>query len=299
MKYLKILSSAILYLSLTNLVYADVKGKALGELSSTISENIVGWIPGEGVTEASVELRDNNEGNGNYQFSILGVRDVISKDTSNLFSQFSIHTQEINDDKKFVGNLGLGYRFLNPDESFMFGSNVFYDTDIQEGHKRIGYGLEVKAAIVDFSFNQYLKATNQKVISGTKEQILSGNDYNISSQVPYMPWSTFNLRGYRYENEKASNDQKGYIYSLENMLNPSLQFNIELDNSSISGVKDEYNYEFVFIYPPQEKEYSLSKKAISDVAFEKKNMQAALKDKVRRNNNLTVEIQGSVIFTSK
>ena len=279
------------------LIYSTVS--SANELSNKISEYVAGWIPGEGITEASVELRDNNEGSGDYQFSILGVRDVISKDTSNLFSQFSIHTQEINDDKRFVGNLGLGYRFLNPDESFMFGSNVFYDTDIQEGHKRIGYGLEVKAAIVDFSFNQYLKATNQKVISGTKEQILSGNDYNISSQVPYMPWSTFNLRGYRYENEKASNDQKGYIYSLENMLNPSLQFNIELDNSSISGVKDEYNYEFVFIYPPQEKEYSLSKQAISDVAFEKKNMQAALKDKVRRNNNLTVEIQGSVIFTSK
>ena len=279
------------------LIYSTVS--SANELSNKISEYVAGWIPGEGITEASVELRDNNEGSGDYQFSILGVRDVIGKDTSNLFSQFSIHTQEINDDKKFVGNLGLGYRFLNPDESFMFGSNVFYDTDIQEGHKRIGYGLEAKAAIVDFSFNQYLKTTNQKVISGTKEQILSGNDYNISSQVPYMPWSTFNLQGYRYENEKASNDQKGYIYSLENMLNPSLQFNIELDNSSISGVKDEYNYEFVFIYPPQEKEYSLSKKAISDVAFEKKNMQAALKDKVRRNNNLTVEIQGSVIFTSK
>ena len=279
------------------LIYSTIS--SANELSNKISEYVAGWIPGEGITEASVELRDNNEGNGNYQFSILGVRDVISKDTSNLFSQFSIHTQEINDDKRFVGNLGLGYRFLNPDESFMFGSNVFYDTDIQEGHKRIGYGLEAKAAIVDFSFNQYLKTTNQKVISGTKEQILSGNDYNISSQVPYMPWSTFNLQGYRYENEKASNDQKGYVYSLENMLNPSLQFNIELDNSSISGVKDEHNYEFVFIYPPQEKEYSLSKQAISDVAFEKKNMQAALKDKVRRNNNLTVEIQGSVIFTSK
>ena len=229
----------------------------------------------------------------------MGVRDVLSKEKSNLFSQFSIHTQEINKDQRYVGNLGLGYRFLNSDDTFMFGSNFFYDTDIKEGHKRIGYGLEAKAAIVDFSFNQYLKATNQKVISGTKEQILSGNEYNLSSQLPYMPWSTFNLQGYRYENEKASNDQKGYIYSLENMLNPSLQFNIELDNSSISGVKDEHNYEFVFIYPPQEKKYSLSENALSDVAFEKKNMQAALKDKVRRNNNLTVEIQGSVIFTSK
>ena len=37
----------------------------------------------------------------------------------------------------------------------------------------------------------------------------------------------------------------------------------------------------------------------SNVAFEKGNMQAKLTDKVRRNNNLAVEIQGAVIITSK
>ena len=35
----------------------------------------------------------------------------------------------------------------------------------------------------------------------------------------------------------------------------------------------------------------------SDVAFVKANMQDKLKDKVRRNNNLVVEIQGAVIIT--
>ena len=84
MKYLKIYAKKFLILIIcafiTTSVSADVKVKALDELSRTISENIVGWIPGEGVTEASVELRDNNEGNGNYQFSILGVRDVIGKE---------------------------------------------------------------------------------------------------------------------------------------------------------------------------------------------------------------------------
>ena len=185
MKYLKIYAKKFLILIIcafiTTSVSADVKVKALDELSRTISENIVGWIPGEGVTEASVELRDNNEGNGNYQFSILGVRDVIGKENSNLFSQFSIHTQEINKDTRYIGNLGLGYRFLNSDESLMLGANSFYDKDIQGGHSRISYGLEAKAAIIDFSFNQYFKTTNQKVISGTNEQVLSGNEYNVSS----------------------------------------------------------------------------------------------------------------------
>ena len=38
---------------------------------------------------------------------------------------------------------------------------------------------------------------------------------------------------------------------------------------------------------------------LSDVAFEKEDMQAKLNEKVRRNNDLTIEIQGSVIITSQ
>ena len=78
-----------------------------------IASTIGNLIPGEGITETSVELRDNNEGSGNYQFSILGVRDILSEENSNLFTQFSIHTQEINNDNRIIGNLGAGYRFLN------------------------------------------------------------------------------------------------------------------------------------------------------------------------------------------
>ena len=38
---------------------------------------------------------------------------------------------------------------------------------------------------------------------------------------------------------------------------------------------------------------------LSDVAFEKEDMQAKLNEKVRRNNDLAIEIQGSVIITSQ
>ena len=178
----------ILSLFITTVANADVASQALNKVSEKISSTIGNLIPGEGITETSVELRDNNEGSGNYQFSILGVRDILSEENSNLFTQFSIHTQEINKDNRIIGNLGIGYRFLNSDQSMMFGANAFYDQDISEDHKRAGFGLEAKASILDFSFNQYIKGTNQKVIAGTKEQVLSGNEFNISSQVPYMPW---------------------------------------------------------------------------------------------------------------
>ena len=267
--------------------------------NADISSFVSNLIPGEGITETSIELRDNKDGSGNYQFSILGVRDLLGKQDSNLFTQFSLHTQEIDTDQRIIGNLGLGYRFLNPSKSMLLGANIFLDEDLSESHMRVGYGLEAKAKMLDFSFNQYLKASNQRIVSGTAEQVLSGHEFNISSQVPYMPWSTFNYQGYKWENEKAKNDLKGGIYSLEMALTPSLQFNIDLDRSDIEGTNDEHNYELVFIYPPQENKPNLSEKMISDLAFEEKNMQASLKDKVRRNNNLAVEIQGSVIFTSK
>ena len=60
--------------------------------------------------------------------------------------------------------------------------------------------------------------------------------------------------------------------------------------SSVDGQDDVNNYKLTFIHPPKNNQPSLLDGAIA---------QEALKDKVRRNNNLAVEIQGSVIITSK
>jgi len=181
----------------------------------------------------------------------------------------------------------------------MFGANTFYDQDLSEGHKRLGAGLEAKAAMLDFNYNLYQKATNMKVVSGNKEQTLSGQEYNISSQIPYMSWATFNYQGYRWENEKAQQDNKGNIRSLEMALSPSLQFTAAQDVSSVDGQDDVNNYKLTFIHPPRNNKPSLLDGAIDQNAFTKKDMQATLKDKVRRNNNLAVEIQGAIIVTKK
>ena len=294
----KILITCIIAISLGVNAHADIKGASLNKISEKVSSTVSNLIPGEGLTEVDVRLRDDNSGNGNYEFKILGVRDILPSDNSNLFTQFSLHTQEINSDKRIIGNLGLGYRFLNSDQSMMFGANTFYDQDLEENHKRVGLGFEAKAAMLDFNYNLYQKATNQLVISGTNEQVLSGQEYNITSQIPYMPWSTFNFQGYRMENEKATQDVKGNIYSLEMALNPSLQFDILKDVSSVDGQEDEWEYMLTFTHPPRENKSTLADGLTSDEAFVKTDMQASLKDKVRRNNNLAVEIQGAITFTA-
>ena len=295
----KILIITIIAIFLGVNAHADIKGVSLNKISEKVSSTVSNLIPGEGLTEVDVKLRDDNNGNGNYEFKILGVRDILPSDNSNLFTQFSLHTQEINSDKRIIGNLGLGYRFLNSDQSMMFGANTFYDQDLEENHKRVGLGFEAKAAMLDFNYNLYQKATNQLVISGTNEQVLSGQEYNITSQIPYMPWSTFNFQGYRMENEKTTQDVKGNIYSLEMALNPSLQFDILKDVSSVNGQEDEWEYMLTFTHPPRENKSTLADGLTSNEAFVKKDMQASLKDKVHRNNNLAVEIQGAITFTAK
>jgi hypothetical protein len=295
----KILIITIIAIFLGVNAHADIKGVSLNKISEKVSSTVSNLIPGEGLTEVDVKLRDDNNGNGNYEFKILGVRDILPSDNSNLFTQFSLHTQEINSDKRIIGNLGLGYRFLNSDQSMMFGANTFYDQDLEENHKRVGLGFEAKAAMLDFNYNLYQKATNQLVISGTNEQVLSGQEYNITSHIPYMPWSTFNFQGYRMENEKTTQDVKGNIYSLEMALNPSLQFDILKDVSSVDGQEDEWEYMLTFTHPPRENKSTLADGLTSNEAFVKKDMQASLKDKVRRNNNLAVEIQGAITFTAK
>jgi len=278
---------------------------AISNVGEKATKFVSGLIPGEGLTEVDISIRDSNfirgarDGESVFQYSILGVRDIALKENSNLFTQFSLHNQDINNDQRIIGNLGFGYRFLNSDQSMMFGANTFYDQDLSEGHRRLGAGLEAKAAMLDFNYNLYQKATNMKVVSGNKEQTLSGQEYNISSQIPYMSWATFNYQGYRWENEKAQQDNKGNIRSLEMALSPSLQFTAAQDVSSVNGRDNVNNYKLTFIYPPRSNQLSLLDGAIDQNAFAKKDMQAALKNKVRRNNNLAVEIQGAIIVTKK
>ena len=54
-----------------------------------------------------------------------------------------------------------------------------------------------------------------------------------------------------------------------------------------------------FVYPPRDYKKTLQDGFIASTAFEKENVEEKLKEKVRRSNNLTVEIQGAVIVTSK
>ena len=251
-------------------------------------------IPGEGHTEASVQINEDDE----PDFEILAFRDLSADEKSNLFTQFSFHTQEINDEGRYITNLGIGYRALNEDKTTMMGINTFYDYEF-EGHARGSIGIEVKASILDFTANSYHKLTNMQVVNGTEEQVLTGHEINLASQIPYMPWSKINWQNYKWNNEKQSENTRGNKLSLEMLFSPSLQFDATGDFSDIDSVSDEFNYKLTYFYPPKENSKTMQDGFISNLAFEKENVEHKLKEKVRRSNNMVVEVQGSIIVTSK
>ena len=259
-----------------------------------VSEFFSNLIPGEGLTEASIQINEDD----NPDLEILALREIESANNSNLFTQFSIHTQETNGHNRLIGNLGLGYRKLSEDKSSMMGINVFLDNDFNAGHQRGSVGFELKGANLDLTANSYHKISNMETYKDTEEQVLSGYTINLASQLPYTPWAKINLQNYAWENEKASSDSEGNSIALESFLTPSVQLEFKNDMSDNSGVDDEFTTKLTYIYPPREDGKSMQD-GFSNVAFEKENVQKKLKEKVERNNNLTVEVQGSIIVTSK
>lgn len=267
---------------------------ALNANAESLSEKISNLIPGEGLTEASVQINEDD----NPDIEILAVRDLSSDEYSNTFTQFSLHTQETNGHDRFIGNLGFGYRMLSDDKSNLFGANVFFDNDFEAEHRRGSIGLEVKGAYLDLTVNSYYALTDSKNYKGTAEEVLSGQTINLASQIPYAPWANLNLQSYSWENVKASSDTEGYTVSIESYLTPSLALEVKNDYSDNDAVDDEFTYKLTYNYPPRGDGKSMQD-GLSKLAFEKQNMEAKLKDKVKRDNNIVIEIQGSVIITSK
>ena len=233
----------------------------------------------------------------------MTVRDIDKTESTNFFTQISFVNKDISGVNRYVGNVGLGYRFLTEDKSMMIGFNSFYDADLTEGHKRASLGFEAKASTLEFNLNQYYaltgmqKTINENSASYTDEQALGGMDYRFASQMPYMPWAEVSWTGYQIESDKAAENIKGDIYSLGLALTPTLQLDLSKDQGS-TGTEDVQGGKLSFIYPPRENKPTLLDGFSDEVWFEE-SMENKLSQKVERNNNLTVEIQGAVIFTKK
>lgn len=119
------------------------------------------------------------------------------------------------DDNKGTGNLGLGYRYLNNNQSLMWGLNVFYDQAFRYHHKRVGLGGEVFTPYVTVRANYYDAVSHTKHVRTSHagilhyERALSGFDASIETPVPFVPWIRLIAQGFHWEGKKKSNISGG------------------------------------------------------------------------------------------
>ena len=282
----------IICLSLfTTFVHGDTSNDIINKLSDKISSIVEGALGGD--TEFSLEFPENDD----VELELLKFKELDSSETQNSFSQLSIHTQEVNDDTRYILNFGYGQRYISSDKSMITGINGFIDYDT-EGHARSSLGFEAKAPILEFTGNYYLGLSGTEKIGGVNEKVLDGYELNLSSQLPYMPWTRINIQNYDFEKEKASENTGGNLVSLEMNLSPSIQFEVSKNFIDTTGVDDEENYKLMYYNPPRNKS-SLQDGFISVNAFEKGDVEAKMKDKVRRRNAMTIEVQGAVVLTKQ
>ena len=273
----------------TTFAYADTSNDIINKLSDKVSSFVENTLGGD--TEFSLEFPENDE----VELELLKFKELDSSENQNSFSQFSLHTQEVNDDTRFILNLGYGQRYISSDKSMITGMNAFIDYDT-EGHARTSLGVEAKAPILELTGNYYLGLSGVETIDGTKEKVLDGYELNLSSQLPFMPWTRIHVQNYDFEKDKASENTGGNLVSLEMNLSPSIQFEASRNFIDTTGVDDENSFKIMYYNPPRNKT-SLQDGFLSASAFEKGDVEAKMKDKVRRRNAMTIEVQGAVVLT--
>tara|TARA_B110000285_G_scaffold79269_1_gene91397 strand:- start:473 stop:1360 length:888 start_codon:yes stop_codon:yes gene_type:complete len=263
------------------------KAEKLDEYVSNLTEYIINLIPGEGISEVSINLRENYK----PDFSILGTRELKKLNNGNYFMQFSLNSTEKLNDERYTGNLGFGTRRLSDDKNLLTGLNLFFDYDDEE-NARGSVGVEVKNAVLQFTSNYYKKIDN-----GTEfEKVLDGYDIQLTSQVPYLHWANMFVNTYKWYGVERD-DVEGRKYGSELSLTPSLNLEIVYDDKRLKGLKDEYYARLSYIYPPRTTGPTVLDGVSRIIWEEEKDMSDELLTKVKRNNRIFVEYTGSAIVS--
>ena len=276
----------ILVLSVLLVSFSSQAEDLTNKISEATSGYISNLIPGEGTTEVSIQLRENFK----PDFSILGVRELDRTDSENTFVQFSLFNTERLNKERYIGNLGMGKRFLSDDTYTLTGFNAFLDYD-HYGNTRVSIGAEIKNAVMGLHSNYYKKIDNGSV----DEKVLDGYDIELSSQVPYLHWADIFYNTYHWDGVDRD-DIKGTKIGTDLLLTSNLALEAAYDDKDKKGLEDEWYAKISFVHPPREG--ATAQDGVSSDAWKKeKDMSGEMLTKVKRNNKIMIEFKGSATIS--
>ena len=267
-------------------IKSSLMSRMTSSTSSFISTGIGALLsPNFNTVEVSTNLK---EGNSSVDIGVL--RAFGDNPNSFIFNQINLNRY----DDRTTLNLGLGYRRLNADETWMTGVNAFYDHEFPNDHKRNGVGFEVVSSVFETRVNSYNGTTGYiKDKSGTDSKALDGRDMGFKVALPYLPGMMYGMNAVQWDGIDGMKDQKDRKYTLGGNLSDSLTLNYIRTDYKDAAKKDtdtiSLNYTWAF---GQEKHVRPTLFTFADKAYEFKKLGAERYDLVQRENRIVKKKYG-------
>jgi len=222
------------------------------------------------------------EGNSSVDIGVL--KAYGDNRNSFLFNQLNLNRF----DNRTTLNIGLGYRRLNADETWMAGINAFYDHEFPDNHKRNGVGFELISSVFETRVNSYNGTTSYiKDKSGTDSKALDGRDMGFKVALPYLPGMMFGMNAVQWKGIDDMKDVKSTKYTLGGNLSDNLSISYERHDYKSAATKDtdsvNLNYTWRF---GQEKSVRPTLFTFADKAYEFKKLGSERYDLVKRENRI-------------
>ena len=178
-----------------------------------------------------------NKGKGEYKIRTVQPLSINEYSGDTIFFQGMIGNFDQFGKYRIGTNLGIGFRNFSNDNTRMYGYNLFYDSEPDPGHHRLGLGLELKQAKFGISNNYYKSLSGKKSygVSGMKEEVLDGVDIIVSGLIPRFEWIETDL-SYAYWDSVASSDLYEIKLGLNFSLNDYLTLNLEAEDDNKSSI---------------------------------------------------------------
>jgi len=268
----------------------QIKSSLMSRMTSATGSFITSGIgailsPNFDTVEVSTNLK---EGDSSVDIGVL--KAYGDNPNSFLFNQINLNRY----DKRTTLNLGLGYRRLNADETWMTGVNAFYDHEFPDDHKRNGVGFELISSVFETRVNSYNGTTGYiKDKSGTDSKALDGRDMGFKAALPYLPGMMFGMNAVQWKGIDGMKDNKARKYTLGGQLSDNLTLNYVRTDYKDAAKKDtdtiSLNYTWAF---GQEKHVRPTLFTFADKAYEFKKLGAERYDLVKRENRIVKKKTG-------
>ena len=197
-------------------------------------------LVGNRIKHLDVSITEDDSKLSGEAKAVIGLTETANSFT---FSQLSLNRRY----ERTTGNIGFGYRQIQPDDSGILGANIFFDNEFDSGHQRAGVGLEYLSLSGSLHLNHYARLTDEKTVKGVIEKAMTGTDltYAYSFQdVPFTP--AVSIRSFRWTGDsgyKVTGNEVGLGLTLTDTMR------LELFHKDESKSKSDTRAQISFVMP--------------------------------------------------